>query len=469
MASDGALSRPITGIRSMLKGHWHWLAPIVAFAVGIPLTVGVGAVLAGPAAEDPGVIGDWNSTISKLGIDPVFPPEEDIHVGDLFAVITGDRTTGNDQTAPQALLHRSVKLAHLDMTDDLKRTYAMLPMFPDTTPHPDSDREYWKQADSKTGLFEHAAARPILALAGFPGFTIKHDRSGGSGFGAGALGFFGFGRSSRDVEELRIPFAETYGIPTLLATGRLTEYCTDPFTAYVCADTTLRRHLSYIVGPKVWKKRDPTDADYLMEVEIVLVNRAYLTRSIEHLRRVETGEEAVGRIATKIRDTANLVAAVDAHAPAATAQGQTDLAAAAKLDVLKEQISKLLPAEPGGAVSATRLSDSAYEFKQTFQRPVVIGYRAVRYLPERIATPTLQDRIARLTEVQALAVTRAMDAVLATRPSKVQDFLKSLDPKSDRLKDGSVARQFLTSWITIDSPGDATRKQWSDAIEKISQ
>jgi hypothetical protein len=33
---------------------------------------------------------NWNSTISSLGVSPIFPPEEDLVVGDVLAVVTND-------------------------------------------------------------------------------------------------------------------------------------------------------------------------------------------------------------------------------------------------------------------------------------------------------------------------------------------------------------------------------------------
>ena len=35
---------------------------------------------------------EWNDTISKLGIEPAYPPEEDLAVGDILAVVIMDGT-----------------------------------------------------------------------------------------------------------------------------------------------------------------------------------------------------------------------------------------------------------------------------------------------------------------------------------------------------------------------------------------
>src|SRR5262249_29404914 len=45
--------------------------------------------------EDLSLEAQWNKTIARLGIKPVFPPEEDLAVGDLFAAVVEE-----DQSDP---------------------------------------------------------------------------------------------------------------------------------------------------------------------------------------------------------------------------------------------------------------------------------------------------------------------------------------------------------------------------------
>src|SRR5262245_32790571 len=83
------------------------------------------------APTDKGVVAERNRTISRLGIEPVFPPEEDIHVGDLYAVIREDRRPkGKDK--PATLLNHGIKLDHINLDEALISTYNELPQFPDT-------------------------------------------------------------------------------------------------------------------------------------------------------------------------------------------------------------------------------------------------------------------------------------------------------------------------------------------------
>lgn len=54
--------------------------------------------------RDLSVVSEWNQAIGKLGIEPVFPPEEDTYVGDVFAVITVDRRRPSHEDAAKSRL-----------------------------------------------------------------------------------------------------------------------------------------------------------------------------------------------------------------------------------------------------------------------------------------------------------------------------------------------------------------------------
>jgi hypothetical protein len=183
---------------------------------------------------------------------------------------------------------------------------------------------------------------------------------------------FGASQKDNDMVEVRIPFAETYGVPSLLASAALQRYCDDPFTGAVCRDANLRKHLSNVragmydpeEGPETGQKR------YAVDVELVLINRVYLVRSIEQTR-------SLGRI-----QSAGLRAFVDTVSEeakvVASAASSGDTKAAEQLKALQSVLDKLKLDMPGGVLSLTSGSDSYFELKQTFPRPVAIGYRAVR-------------------------------------------------------------------------------------------
>jgi hypothetical protein len=382
----------LSNVGKWLKDNRRWLVPgggmmllTLMAAVVLP------SVWAG-ASDDSGVVEEWNDTIARLGIDPVFPPEEDIYVGDLFAVITADKRPGKGSAQRLPLLNRAIKLAHIDMKPELIRAYETLPIFPDTEKRPDSDADPWPQKVATSGLFADHSARGLLAIAAFPGFTIRHARAVSGGLSAWGAGLFGASRQDNDILEVKIPFAETYGVPSVLAAGKLARFCADPFTANVCTDSTLRQHLSYVTPGLFEKVFDPKTGTprYLVDVEIALVNRVYLTRSIEQTRRLGHSGAAMVQAVT---EAASRLKTVTAPPPTPKAdeqravQGATDSAAklaaptvalAPPQKPMQDMLDRLDAAVPGGVLSVVAASDSQYELKQTFQRPIVIGYRAVR-------------------------------------------------------------------------------------------
>lgn len=321
-----------------------------------------------------GVVTQWNDTIANLGIEPVFPPEEDIYVGDLFAVISADKRPGKGPR-DQPLLNRAVKIEHIDMLAELMETYNELPIFPDTDKPPKAIQDPWLQKANPNGVFATHGPRGLLTIAAFPGFTIRHERVASGGLTGLGFGLFGSSQQDSDTVELKIPFAETYGVPSALAAGKLTYFCSNPFTKDICKDKTLRNYLSYVAPGVLYKEIDPESGRprYLVDVEIALVNRVYLTRSIE--QTIQLGRNGAA-IMQAVREAASHVkAAPSPQKP--DPQTPPDAGSAAEQRTL-DIFDRLGADLPGGLVSVIANSDSEYGLKQTFQRPIVIGYRAVR-------------------------------------------------------------------------------------------
>src|SRR3990170_2050415 len=69
-----------------------------------------------PPPEDASAL--WSESVSRLGIEPLFPPQEDFHVGDVYVVISAydeaDGTT-REKSPDRPLLRKSAKIGHLDL------------------------------------------------------------------------------------------------------------------------------------------------------------------------------------------------------------------------------------------------------------------------------------------------------------------------------------------------------------------
>jgi hypothetical protein len=350
-------------LRQSISENWRWIGPLVGALGSVMLAALVVLWTASPPEQQTAsdIIADWNRTISKLGIEPVFPPEEDIYVGDIFAVVTEDHLDNTGKPGPAGpnaistlspsnpLLNRAVKIDHVDMTKMLKEFYGQLPVFSTTTPRPVADRDIWTQvADADPFV---ASPHKFLSLAAFPAFTIKTSNTASGDMALPLIGRLRFSGDRKDSEELEIVFAETYGIPTVMAAAILGNYCQDPYSQSACIEQNVRDHLSFLMGGKV-KDLLPNSKNYRFEVELHFVYRAYLTRAINR------------RIAASVMKEANSERATPLAAPGAAAgaapQGQPSTAA------------------PG--IDASGKSQSAREssLDRAFQRPIVFGYRAVK-------------------------------------------------------------------------------------------
>lgn len=178
---------------------------------------------------------NWDSTIRKFGIEPVFPPEEDLTVGDVLAVIVADneddpefREKKVDKRSP--FLKRSVKLAHIDVRQALDEAYAMLPVF--TTPagplpvvqqSPNPIRTPPTRSVSRR--FAQDVLQGDLPRAAFPSLKIQGVNTVGAGFSAWPRGAASYAESTHGLEELHLTEVRTYGLPTAHALSLLEAYC----------------------------------------------------------------------------------------------------------------------------------------------------------------------------------------------------------------------------------------------------
>lgn len=342
------------------------LVSILTFAVGVlgALALVWWLVPAPPPFDNntETIAAAWNRTISQLDIEPLFPPEEDVYVGDVFVVVTaGD----------PAQVGRMVKIWHVDMSDDLKQAYAGMPFFEKVAePTP-------PVAAADFSLFRSSTPPHDLSLVAFPGFAVRHAREARAGVSDGFLGRFGIGRNSQETLEFQITSTATYGVPSLMATNQLAKLCTDPFTAQLCTQDVARRELSMVVGLKAEEKTGDT---YALDVELILVSRVYLTRSIAQRRDADSAIGAQALLAARLQGLAQqqsaLVKEASSAPPSAAPTLRDGLEATQKqLSALSQQVAEGLPSS---TISYGASEGSTITLQQSFDRPLVIGYRAVR-------------------------------------------------------------------------------------------
>lgn len=373
----GEVAPPASGMPAPARNGFKTWMVVTGFIVVAAATFAL--VRWAETGEQPklSVAKQWNEAIQKLGFEPVYPPIEDIQVGDVFAMISDDAVS--DSATDEPFAGRSIKLLHLDMTSEIEDAYRAVYQFPATNARPDHDGQVWPQTVATDSLFKPPATRTTLPLVLFPRFTITNvKRASGSASAMSQLlgGGFGADASSTETVEVRFSATETYGVPAVPAELRLLDFCEDDATKGFCTQQGLRKQLSILIGKRIddkVKDRKTGVERPRFSVELALVSRVFLARSIQ----TSMGEDGGTRGNVGVNQQAVLPAAAAQAAPvAAGASGDG-----------KPQSPAPTPqagpnGAPGGAIAFERRATSNVLLPDTLlPRPVVVGFKSVRLRP----------------------------------------------------------------------------------------
>ena len=364
---------------------WVLLAFVVVVTAGFFMVRYLGGLASHNSVADASIEENWNKTIKGLGVSPIFPPEEDLVVGDVLAVVVRDVDLDShvqtDTIAKKPFVNRTVKLAHVDVLQALDDAYKNLPVFPATVgPLP----------QLRSGVarnFPDAVLLGNLPRAAFPRLKIQGVSNAAAGVNAAGSGWWNFGAGSQEAEEFELSDVRAYGLPGVVALQMFDAFCAQPDKAEVCQEATARKHLQRVVGDHVNARFvDDKSGDYrfALEVEIVMVSRVYLTSSIVDLRR--TADSHKGGLAAlwpfgSNSNAAPAAPATVAYVPAPPPPPAAD--SADQIQVLTDRLAKveqrLAGVKNGGALSYESFFGNESSLEGKFERPVAIGYRSVRH------------------------------------------------------------------------------------------
>jgi hypothetical protein len=353
----------------------------------------------------------WGEAIDKFGIEPVFPPEEDLTVGDVLAIVLQDDDplpelrSDKRQEAPKIdfrtpFLKRSVKIGHVDVRHVLEEAYSKLSTFPALAAAPAPAAA--KAADDKAASTEPKLPLPASVARQFTKEVLETDlpraafaslKSDASSKAAGSVSAndraaASVGGSTQGYEEFHLSEVSTYGLPSARALEQLKIYCQDTSTKDDCVDSTIRRHLQPVIGDRVFTKYfDPQGNEInAVQVGLVIVNRVYLARSIVHLRRQGQAKSNSVSLSpfSSLGGTAQNAAPGQpaAVAPAAgAATAGSDDALKKRIDELEKKVAAM---RTGAGISAdsSASAESAFDTGR-LDRPVAFGFRYVRFDPAK--------------------------------------------------------------------------------------
>jgi hypothetical protein len=329
--------------------RWLWWPGLVAIAVMVFIATVVRPFEVQPDPESDDIAKAWHRSIGRLGISSVYPPTEDMYVGDIWAVVAAARD------AP--LLGKSVRIGHIDLRKEIKAEADRM-AFADTADHKPGEK-YRRQDNSE--ITRPVADAVLLKLAAFPGITINYTARSQGGFRAASWGF-GASREFEDSDEIRIPIAETYGASLISALGRLGEWCRDTLTKLRCTDEFARRVVAYAIGDGVFAH---LNGEYVASIQLRLITRVFLTREIQH-RRLRKGAQ--------IADAS--VSLEEGTSPFASPASPVGPEASSSRNGAEQKKSSDGVGDRRSRINSVRTEGSQVVLQEVFQRPLVFGFRA---------------------------------------------------------------------------------------------
>jgi hypothetical protein len=342
----------------------------------------------------------WRHSISKLGIRPLYPPSEDIHVGDVYLVLVPPPPEFR-RAAPYSNSGRHVRVHRYDMSKEIDAFYRKTPVFSAKGPLVERDQNGNSPPLADDSLLTDASvfipngARRELPIVAFPTLEIEYKTSKGA-----AVSFLGFpnnaqaSRTTNSKEVIRIPEAESYGVPATEAIRKLEEFCIKGG----CGEERARYVLEAAVGREIAGEKDNCK-QYVYDIEIQLINQVTLTRAIFHEKSGGSNLDAKFALAMEVQHSLNDVKAQVAaiaeverssqqegdEGPAQVAVQTAVLAAQRQaLDAERARLEHLLSSvsKGGTRIAAVVREDrnDSIMLHHTFERPVAIGFDRVSFV-----------------------------------------------------------------------------------------
>ncbi|MDL2399653.1 hypothetical protein [Rhizobium mayense] len=301
----------------------------------------------------------WNKAIDRLGMEPLYPPQEDFFVGDIYIVATRSKEAPVPDYPSEVFEGKGFKIGHVDLRAKINGR-DQTPRFAVTklvaTGNADSDQ-------SNVELSNTSDANLVsLSEISFPGVSIRRKLNSGTRYN-----LFALGRDTSTVEDITISKAETYSVPVLDALSALGQYCADEATEKLCGDHYARKIFEFVFGRDIDAKYQ---GKFIFNLTIKLVSQVYLTRQID----VATGAADGVRYSVS-KSSPHKGAAKnngEDQSPGKDTTAKSDAAADVDKDPPPVPLSSefMRYAAQNGATIANR---------QTFAKPLAFGFRSVSF------------------------------------------------------------------------------------------
>lgn len=332
---------------------------------------------------------DWSCKIREMQVNPIFPPREDVHVGDVYWLpdVGKSPKEGYCASSPDFMALPS-QMFYLSKVNQLAYDHYMKrPNFPSMTQGTSSvavttsgivitgGSQTTGPSMAASSLFGSTTNTDIgtttrTRLVGFPDFlTVQIDRAS-----LGAIlpiqgVFASIGLSSEDVESasISIPVAESYGVPVGIALSTL---LASEHTSTMC---------NMIASNEEAAKKNPGNSS---EGGMHLITEVFYTRAIDV--NIQSSKAFAAGLARDRQNATSVTAApisFPSSTPGATTTSSTTGMTEQQMARVAADALKALSARnalPGVTLSYESASSSMVSMRRLFDRPVAIGFRSLK-------------------------------------------------------------------------------------------
>lgn len=345
--------------------------------------------LAGCASPtSPGeVTRNWSCKLREMQINPIFPPREDLHVGDMFWL---EKVADSDASG---YCKRSVEfmpippyVAYIDVTTEVSNHYKSRPNFPKTSTSQGTvtigpsgvvvtpGNQVTDSTSASDDVFKNGNATRTR-IVGFPDFMSVHV----SKFALGAivpiqsvLSPIGIGREDIRNASISIPVAESYSVPTGIFATKLSD---DAIKTKIC-------HAVAFLYPTISRGAQVASGQFH------IVNEVFYTRAIDVNISASTALSITGArnknggVADAVPDVSSTGIVTESTTSGGVVQQVTKVSDGA-LQMLQNR-----GGVPGVSVAYEQGDSLSVSMRRIFDRPVAVGYRSITVEVTKDATST---------------------------------------------------------------------------------
>lgn len=333
----------------------------------------------------------WSDSIAELGIRPIYPPREDVYVGDLY-IVRVHPTDGDPKQSTALYREPPTFVVNFDLRPGAH--YANRPSLPLTPKTARPKEQLFDEQPSTTAFAEFfdSSLKKTDALrtrlVAFPGYYFASVRQAQVTAGVPTSGFaaaLGFESNDDWSLSVSVPRAESYAVSGAHAYKRLSDIC------------SVSGELVEPVLNAVATNENTTAKDSRAVKRVAaLVTEVFMARQIQYefkasasmgaqLSAVVQQLSSIDDKAKQLEVRAKQLQSVAAQKPGSKeAKEAKDAAAAAAQEAaglrqdLRDATSGVAGlSAPGGSIGFVSANARGITLSQTFERPIAIGYRGL--------------------------------------------------------------------------------------------